>query len=69
MQPGKLAEVRSWLKKAAGDLRGADIDHMSARHHDTQYFCLGHAGQEGTINPSSYFFFCLFVSIHRNDQG
>jgi len=26
MQPEKLAEVRSWLKKAAGDLRGADID-------------------------------------------
>jgi HEPN domain-containing protein len=26
MQSEKLAEVRSWLKKAAGDLRGADID-------------------------------------------
>ncbi len=26
MQPEKLAEVRSWLKKAANDLRGADID-------------------------------------------
>jgi HEPN domain-containing protein len=26
MQPEKLAEVRSWLKKAASDLRGADID-------------------------------------------
>lgn len=26
MRPEKLAEVRSWLKKAAGDLRGADID-------------------------------------------
>jgi HEPN domain-containing protein len=26
MQPEKLAEVRSWLKKAGGDLRGADID-------------------------------------------
>ncbi|MCK9377955.1 MAG: HEPN domain-containing protein [Syntrophobacterales bacterium] len=26
MQPEKLSEVRSWLKKAAGDLRGADID-------------------------------------------
>jgi HEPN domain-containing protein len=26
MQLEKLAEVRSWLKKAAGDLRGADID-------------------------------------------
>jgi hypothetical protein len=26
MQPEKLAEVRSWLKKAVGDLRGADID-------------------------------------------
>jgi len=26
MQPEKQAEVRSWLKKAAGDLRGADID-------------------------------------------
>ena len=26
MQPEKVAEVRSWLKKAASDLRGADID-------------------------------------------
>ena len=26
MHPEKLAEVRSWLKKAASDLRGADID-------------------------------------------
>jgi HEPN domain-containing protein len=26
MQPEKAAEVRSWLKKAVGDLRGADID-------------------------------------------
>jgi hypothetical protein len=26
VQPEKLAEVRSWLKKAAGDLRGDDID-------------------------------------------
>jgi HEPN domain-containing protein len=26
MQPEKIAEVRSWLKKAADDLRGADID-------------------------------------------
>ncbi len=26
MQPEKLAEVRSWLKKAASDLRGANID-------------------------------------------
>ena len=26
MQPEKLAEVRSWLKKAAADLRGSDID-------------------------------------------
>jgi HEPN domain-containing protein len=26
MQPEKLAEVRSWLKKAVSDLRGADID-------------------------------------------
>ena len=26
MQPEKLAEVRSWLEKAASDLRGADID-------------------------------------------
>jgi hypothetical protein len=26
MQPEKLTEVRSWLKKAASDLRGADID-------------------------------------------
>ena len=26
MQPEKLAEVRSWLKKAASDLRGADLD-------------------------------------------
>jgi HEPN domain-containing protein len=26
MQPEKLAEVWSWLKKAASDLRGADID-------------------------------------------
>jgi HEPN domain-containing protein len=26
MQPEKLAEVRSWLKKVASDLRGADID-------------------------------------------
>jgi len=25
MQPEKLGEVRSWLKKAASDLRGADI--------------------------------------------
>lgn len=26
MQPEKIAEVRSWLKKAADDLRGADLD-------------------------------------------
>lgn len=26
MQPEKLAEVRAWLKKAANDLRGAEID-------------------------------------------
>ncbi len=26
MQPEELAEVRSWLKKASNDLRGADID-------------------------------------------
>jgi len=26
MQPEKLAEVRAWLKKAADDLRGAEID-------------------------------------------
>ncbi|MBW1953754.1 MAG: HEPN domain-containing protein [Deltaproteobacteria bacterium] len=26
MLPEKLAEVRSWLRKAANDLRGADID-------------------------------------------
>jgi HEPN domain-containing protein len=26
MRPEKLAEVRAWLKKAADDLRGADID-------------------------------------------
>jgi hypothetical protein len=26
MEPEKPAEVQSWLKKAASDLRGADID-------------------------------------------
>lgn len=26
MQPEQLAEVKSWLKKAADDLRGADLD-------------------------------------------
>jgi HEPN domain-containing protein len=26
MQPEKIAEVQAWLKKAADDLRGADLD-------------------------------------------